>query len=380
VVLREMTFEEGRLLTRDQLRESRLRLREVGVFDRVRLRPVPKGDGTADVEAALVERHGFGSPLMLGMRLGADAVRQQVRVTYDNLAGTGIVVGALGKWQNTQPRIAAGMAWPHPFGLPFNLRVEAEHARPQYDLDGTFRLRTRGADVRGRRVLGGRTVGEVGWIARQRSFTAIRPDAPPGRLSGVVARLERRLVDERRHRVDGYVEGFRAIDFLGSEVPATRGVVGLRYLGLWSGSDIEEPLPPGALALRLTVGSGTSNLPLDLMFTPGAASEMAWPLRAHRLKHNGVLGSAPIGPKMALLNAEWRQRLWKGSSMQLGVVAIYDALHMVDTAQGEGSRSLHDAGLGMRWASGGAVLRIDYCHSLTPDGRSAWTAGLGHAF
>ena len=107
-----------------------------------------------------------------------------------------------------------------------------------------------------------------------------------------------------------------------------------RYLGLWSGSDIEEPLPPGALALRLTMGSGGSNLPLDVMFTPGAASEMAWPLRAHRQKRNGVLGSAPIGPKMALINAEWRQRVWKGSALHLGVVAIYDVLHMVDTAQG----------------------------------------------
>jgi hypothetical protein len=83
---------------------------------------------------------------------------------------------------------------------------------------------------------------------------------------------------------------------------------------------------------------------------------------------------------MALLNAEWRQRLWSSQGLQLGVVALYDALHMVDAADGAVSGTFHDAGVGMRWVSGGVVLRIDYCHSLTRDHRSAWTAGFGHAF
>jgi Peptidase C39 family/Tetratricopeptide repeat/Surface antigen variable number repeat len=380
VVLRELAFAEGGLLTRNQLRETRLRLHEVGVFDRVRLRPVPKGDGTADVDVAFLERHGFGSPLALGMRLGADAFRQQVRVTYDNLGGQGIVVGALGKWQSTQPRIVAGVAWPHPFGLPFHLRVEAEHARPEYDLGGRFRLRTRGVDLRLRRVLGARTVGEIGWTARVRRVSTVRADAPEGRLTGLTARIERRLVDGLRHRLTGSLEGFRAIDFLGSQVPATRGIASVKYIGLWSGPDIDDPLPGSSLGARLTLGVAGSNLPLDLMFMPGAASETAWPLRAHRQKSNGVLGPAPIGPKMALLNAEWRQRIWGSHGLEFGVAALYDALHMVDTLQGPRSSTFHDAGVGMRLVSGGSVLRIDYSHSLTGDHRSAWTAGFGHAF
>jgi hypothetical protein len=378
LVQRELAFHEGEILTRRQLRESRLRLREIGVFDRVRLQPVPKGDGTADVQAALVERHGFGSPFALGVRLGADVFRQQVRLAYENVAGTGLGLGVLGKWQNTQPRIAMSVAWPRPFGLPFHLRIEAERSRPQYELDGTFRLRSRGLEARVRRVLGPRTVGETGVLTRDRTFSSSRPDAPPGRMTGLIARIEHRLVDRRRQRLEAFGEGFRAIDLLGSDVSATRGFLGVRYLGLVSGSDIDAPLPGSSLAARLVAGNG-SRVPLDLMFTPGAASEMVWPLRAHRQKRNGVLGSAPIGSKMTLLNIEWRQRLWRASGIDIGIVAIYDGLDMAETAQGI-DRTLHDAGLGWRMVSGPLVLRIDYCHSLTGDHRAAWTAGLGHAF
>ena len=378
VVLRELTFAEGALLTRNQIRESRLRLREVGVFDAVRLRPLPNGDGTAGVEAVLVERHGFGDPFVVGMRLAGDAVRRQVRLRYDNVGGSGVVVGALWKWQSTQPRVAVGVAWPRPFGLPFKLLLEGEHTRPEYDLDGTFRMRLRGVEARMRKVLGPRTVGEVGLLTRDRTFSVARPDAPPGRLSGMVVRLEHRLLDASRHRVEGSIEGFRAIDHLASDLSAARGIAGLRYRWLVSGSDLDAPLPPASLALRVIWGTGGSNPPLDLMFTPGAASEMVWPLRGHRQKEGGVLGSAPIGPTMALVNAEWRQRLWSGPA-DVGVVAIYDGLQMTETAQGSGS-TLHDAGLGLRVTYSGVVFRIDYCHSLTSDGRSAWTAGLGHVF
>jgi tetratricopeptide repeat protein len=381
VVQRELTFQEGELLTRSQLRESRLRLREVGVFSLARLQPVPRGDGTAGLDAAFVERHGFGDPFSLGAVIAGDAMRHQARISYTNVAGAGIVLWAYGRWEETQPRVAVGVAWPRPLGLPFNLRVEGEVTHPEFDLGGDpFRLRAEGVDLRARRVLGPRTVGELGFLTRERNYSVTTPITPSGRLAGLTMRLEHRLLDGRRHRLEALADGLQTSGLLGSDVPATRGLVGLRFNGLVAGRDLDEPLAGSAVAVRVLAGAGAADVPLDAMFAPGAGSEMLFPLRGHRLKEGGVLGNAPIGPRMVLMNAEWRQRLIRKTFLQLGVVALLDSVRMADTAQGLSRVSLDDAGLGLRLILSGVVFRIDYAHSVSGDHASTWTAGLGHAF
>jgi hypothetical protein len=115
------------------------------------------------------------------------------------------------------------------------------------------------------------------------------------------------------------------------------------------------------------------------MFTPGAASEMEFPLRAHRQKAGGVLGRAPISRSIAIANVEWRQRLWRAPVGQAGYVLFYDGGWMGRTARG-GDQTLHDVGVGLRVGLRGAtLLRADYAWSLT-DGKSALTAGIGQVF
>jgi tetratricopeptide (TPR) repeat protein len=89
VARRELRFAEGDLLRADSFRETRLRLREVGVFPRVRLRSIPREDHRADVEVALTERHGLGSWQELAVSAVANALRRQVRLWYFNLDGEG---------------------------------------------------------------------------------------------------------------------------------------------------------------------------------------------------------------------------------------------------------------------------------------------------
>ena len=59
VARREVGLVEGDTLTVAALRRARRRLEETGVFDRVTLRPQPRGDGTAVLDVALEERHGL---------------------------------------------------------------------------------------------------------------------------------------------------------------------------------------------------------------------------------------------------------------------------------------------------------------------------------
>jgi predicted double-glycine peptidase len=378
VVSRELTLTPEGVLELGRYRETRLRLEELGIFSRIALRPLPKELGRVDLEVDLAERHGFGDRFQLGIQSAVYAVRKKVVLRYFNLAGEGINLGIDYKWQKTEPHLKGSVEWPRPFGLPANLRIEALRARPSYDLGQAFTLRTRGGGVSLRRVVGPGTVAEVGWRIRDRTFGAARPDASDGRISGYRLGLDHRFVDRRRNRLDGSARFFQALSGLGSDVSYPLGQVALRYQGFISLPD-GKPIARSALAAQMILGRGGPRTPLDEMFTPGASSEMDYPLRGHYVRRNGVLGGTAIGRDLDLLNVELRQRIVDGKHFQLGAVAFYDGARLDVTAQG-GERKMNDVGVGLRLAMRGLLMRLDYGHSLTGDGKNAWTGGIGQVF
>jgi len=378
VVRRELALAPEGVLDLGQYRRTRLRLEELRIFNRIELRPVPKQLGHVDLEVDLAERHGFGDLVQVGVQSAVYAIRKKVVLRYFNLAGQGINLGVDYKWQRTQPRLMGSIEWPRPFGLPANLRVEALRARPTYDLGQTFTLRTRGADVSLRRVVGPGTVAEAGWRVRDRTFSVARSDAPEGRISGYRLGLDHRFVDRRRYRLDASARFFQALPGLGSDLSYPLGQVALRYHGFIALPD-GKPIARSALAAQLIVGRGGPRTPLDEMFTPGAASEMDYPLRGHYVRRNGILGGTAIGRQLDLLNLELRQRIFNGKQVQLGAVAFYDGARLRETAQG-GAQKMNDVGLGLRLASRGLIVRVDYGRSLSGDGKNAWTGGIGQVF
>jgi len=378
VVRRELKLAPEGVLDLGAYRETRLRLEELGIFNRIELRPVPRQLGHMDLEVDLAERHGFGDLVEVGTRSAVYAIRKKVVLRYFNLAGEGINLGLDYKWQKTQPHLKGSVEWPRPFGLPVNLRVEALRARPSYDLGGPFTLRTRGGDVSLRRVVGPGTVAEVGWRVRDRTFSIARPDAPDGRISGYQLGLDHRFVDRRRYRFGASARFFQALSALGSDLSYPMGRVALRYHGFIALPD-GKPIARSALAAQLIMGRGGRHTPLDEMFTPGASSEMEYPLRAHYVRRRGILGGTAIGKDLDLWNVELRQRVVDAARFQLGAVAFYDGARLDATVQG-GSRSMHDVGLGLRLASRGLLLRVDYGRSVSGDGKNAWTGGIGQVF
>jgi tetratricopeptide (TPR) repeat protein len=378
VVRRELKLGEEQVLDLAAYRESRLRLEELGLFDRIELRPIPREAGRADLEVSLAERHGFGDWIQVATQSAVYALRKKVVLRYFNLAGEGVNLGVDYKWEKTQPHLVGTIDWPHPFGLPANLHVEALRARPSYELDQPFQLRTRGADVTLRRVVGPATVAEAGWRIRDRTFGIVRSDTADGVISGYQLGLDHRLVDRRRYRLEASLRFFQALSALGSDVAYPLGHASLRYLAFIAPPD-GKAITRSVLAAQVVAGRGGSRTPLDEMFAPGAASDMDYPLRAHRQKMGGVLGAAPIGRGLNLVNVELRQRIFNGKKLQLGGVAFYDGARMTETAQG-GRRTLHDVGLGLRLAMRGVIMRADYGRSLSGDGKNAWTAGVGQVF
>jgi hypothetical protein len=382
-VRRELTVTEARTLEADQFLESRLRLEETGMFDRVQLRPLPMQAGEVMLEVDVVERHGFGVLPEVVIRGVVDLARKRVRAHYDNLMGSGLRLSGEYRWERTQPTVALGLDMPRPFGLPANLHLEARRSRPMYDLDdlgegSAFTLRTRGLDASLRRVISPRTVAELGFRLRDRTFTLDTPDTPQGRILGFHALVDRRILDAWRHRLDASVQAFHTTGALGSDLAFAE-------LRVRSAATVflrpPEPVPvqKSVFAAQLNWGWGSDGMPLDQMFAPGAASEMVYPLRAHRQKRAGVLGRGPLGRTLSLVNAEMRQRVLNRKDLQIGAVAFYDGGRVGRSATG-GTTVLHDIGLGLRFGLRRAVVvRFDFARSVT-DGKKSLTAGVGQVF
>ncbi len=380
VARREVAVTSGEVLTLARVRETRLRLSEIDAFEGVTVRPVPRGDGRADLAVALVERHGFyRGPVDLAVDLGTDLLFERVRASYWNIGGSGICIGGQYRWQENRPEVSLHLEWPRPLGLGANLRVTADRGQQLYDLGEPLLRRSHGGEVSLQRVLGPGTVGQLVLRVRERSFSRPDPDAPPGDVVGLEAGLDRTLLETRRHRLDAGMRLFHAGRGLGSDVAFSRATASASYRAFLlppEGSLLERSV----LAARVIGGRGGAGMPIDEMFAPGGSPEMELPLRAHPQTVDGTLGVSPLGRGLTLTNLEWRRRLLRCTLVQAAVVAFYDGAWVSRMPGRAGRTSLQDVGVGVRIGLGGAsIFRVDYGHGLS-DGANAFSFGLNQVF
>jgi hypothetical protein len=380
VARRELMLAEGDLLDLDALRESRLRLQELGVFERVTLRPTPLGDGTADLDVIVTEQHGFGrSWAAFAVSTVTYVARATAHLRYANLGGTGVSLAGDYRWQQHRPELSFAVDCPRPLGLPAVLHVRVFDGRQDYDLAGAaFRRESWGVDLGVRRVLGPGTIGSAALRTRNRVISPERADAHSGDIVGVEAGVEQRVLETHRHRVDATVRLFAAPGVLGSDLEYTRVLGAVKYRGFVAPPE-DMLLERSVVAAQVQWGRGSRGMPVDEMFAPGGSAEMDLPLRARRQRSGGILGASPIGRTLVLGNLEWRRRLRRGTFVQWGFAAFYDGGHVGHPAVGP-ARALHDVGLGLRVALGGMLLvRADFGHGLT-DGQNSFFVNFGQVF
>ena len=306
---RELTVEPGEMLELADLRKSRLRLEEVGVFGKVVLRPVLREEGKADLEVALKERHAFGGIVEFLGKGAANAITEKVRLTYYGLFGRAINVGGYYRWEKQRPKKSILLEWARPLWIPFYFRTVADRETQPFDVGGPTIMKAEGVEVGARRVLGSRTVIQLGFRNRDRQFSDVRADTPPGVVRGLSLGLEHRFWESQRRKLDWSLSGFKAGKPLSSDVEYTKAVTALRYEDILSTPD-DTDMEKSVIVARVLGAWGDDDTPLDDLFALGVgSSDVDFPLRSYKLREDGVLGFSPMGRGLGLFNVEWRQRL-----------------------------------------------------------------------
>ncbi len=411
LVRETIDFEEGGLLDVRRVRRARLLLSELGVFDRVTVRPVPLSGGEADLDVALLDRRGLArSKAELISVTAVNLVSHHVQLRYVNLLGRGLAIGGRWRWERNRPDLSLAFEWPRPFGWTGKLLLRSSRGSQGFALTPTFGTppeksldrRLRSLDLTYRQVLGDGTAVEYGPRVDWRSYAAYTgqrpvyptaglrasveasglggPAAAAGSSLGWETAIEQRVLETYRSQVAGRVSLLSVP--AGSAESFAKGLLAVTYRGLL-GPNGEEGLERSVLAIRLGLGAASRRAPIDEWFAPGASSDMDLPLRGHRQTRDGLLGVAPLTRRAAIANLEWRQRVLKGLFGELTLVAFCDAAWLWRPVVADpeiAHPTQQDVGLGLRLGrSGSATIRVDFGYGLR-DRHGAVTLGLGQAF
>jgi Flp pilus assembly protein TadD len=377
---RVVGIRRGDLLRAAEIRRAELRLSELAIFNRITFRPLPRGSEKADLELAVIERHGFAaSPREWLLTTAVNLVAQGVQLRYTNLGGQGVNLSALYRWEARRPTATATVDWPRPFGLDVNLRALATRIRQRYAIEDEPRRMAEGWDLRLRRVVGPRTVADFSVRAIKRSFDREASMLPGGTMAATEGGIETMLLERGRFAVQGRARALQTFAAGVSDVQVRRGVarlVGKLYLG--SAGERDSHL----IALQAATGLASRRTPVDFYFAVGVSSDMEWPLRAHYQARKSVVGTTALARQVTLLNLEWRKRVVTAANIEATVVAFWDVASIPRWAVPEDSGHgwYHDVGFGLRvGGSRTGVIRLDLGHSPV-DGRTALTVGIGQSF
>ncbi|MBN2371063.1 MAG: hypothetical protein JXO72_11315 [Vicinamibacteria bacterium] len=372
----EIPLIEGKLLSLGRLEETELRLHDLGAFDRVSVRTVPWGDGTADLDVALIERHGLaGSRLEFAAQTVGQLVAEKIELRYANLQGWGLTLRGRYRWQHAQPDLSLACDWPRPFGADVKASARVFRGRQQFDVEQGIERRGRGFDLDLQHVIDGRTMAQAGLGYRERVFQGARELAAPGDFLRFRLGLTRRVISSRH--LDMSIDG-SMVQNSGREISCRQGIVSLE-----GGVRLQDHggLPPTRVAFQFRLGASSEGTPFDELFIPGGGADAEWPMRAHRRAYGGVIGRTPLAQHILLGNIELRHWMIDTKIARMGIALAYSpAVLSGPTVPGNGKRQFQDVGIGLRIAGlAGMNFRMDVGFGLL-DGTKAVFLGWNEWF
>ena len=334
------------MLTRDRLERAARRVAAVPALQLSRVDYLPRENGSATVNVAVVER-----PLVPVSRaeLAASAIyaatEREALLNLSSPSGNGELWTASARWWEGRPRAQVALDVPRLAGLTGVWRIAGAWERQTYLVSDT----TLESDRRHASISFGRWAsGRVRWQA----------GAALDRWNDGVAHLSLLGEIERRFAADHLAVNLasRAAARFGAAAVSMRWRSSLEALSGWQATGAVTAVTPAT--------------PLDLW--PGGDTGVARStlLRAHPLLHDGAIRASALRRTLPNASLEYRRRVGSRPVLQVGWAAFVDA-----TPQHA------DTGLGLRVKLPGspAVLRIDVARGVR-DGATALSASWQSAW
>lgn len=335
------------VLTPERQAHAARRLADLPSAAQTSLRYRPLGDGTADIDAIVVERPALPRGVVpIAATLARGWLQDEVRVDAASLASSGELLTVAWRWWEARPRVAVSLAVPALSWLPGVTTMEGSWERQSYGGPVSVREERRHVGLR----VADWASSTVRWTVSS-AFDRWAADRYLSAGGGVEVRLA-------GDRVSLGAAGEAATP-LGSGTAFTTG----RLSSAWRSSTNEnQPMWLGGAAVT------TASVAAPFALWPGAGTGHGREplLRAHPLLEAGVVTGEAFGRRLAHASIEYRRPVWRPAMARLGLAVFADAARAWHRPDGSSS-SLHvDAGVGVRLAlpGKGGAMRLDVARGM----------------
>jgi predicted double-glycine peptidase len=356
VVLRASGLATRQLLTSADLRRAERRLGDLPVISRARVSFVPDAEGRAKVDLAVAEREALPRGwLPLGI-LGARAViTKQAQVDVSGLLAQGERFSAAWRWKPERERVALGMAFPAPSGLPGIVTFDASWEHQTYALEASQRREER-------RLLNLRL---SDWASsRLRWYAGVGSD-----------RFDRQGHLRGEADADIRLAGDRVLVGAAGQGWAAAGSAD-RFGAATLSASFRSTTAPERAAWFLTTATDLASTSAPLAVWPAAGSGgRGRLLRAQPLLVDDIVAGPLFGRRVFTWTMEYRRPIADARGQIVQAAVFVDGARAWRRLERRGPSKLYvDAGLGLRVATPGGTLRADVAHGLRGGGLR-WSAG-----
>ncbi len=369
-VAEQLDLPAGSLLTARAFIQARRRLAAVPAQSQARLRLRPLPAGSAQVNAAVLER-----PLFFAGRLDAGVagaraiVEREAALRVASPLGHGELWTAGYRWPRERPRASLVLAIPAPGGHPGIWRVEGSWERQAYAGEATIDAAGAVVPTIWREERRRSALSFADWVApdvRLEFGGAYDRWAGRGAHVSLAGGVDARFAGDRV-AVTAQLAQWTSLEH---GIPFRSGGAGVR----WRTKRIEH----GGWRARLGVSTATAEAPLALWSGAGTGQGREPLLRAHPLLDQGVVSGHTFGRTLASAGIERQAWAWSSHGMRVGWSLFVDGARAWDTLHAASVPLQVDAGAGLRIAAPGTggEFRIAVAHGMA-DGRSAISVGWG---
>lgn len=389
---RALTFSPNSQLRLEDFRASARRVEGLGIFANTRLQLAARDDGKFDVTVYAQERNGWGQNAWQGLlSTFRGAFYQTIYPEYFNLHGSAMNVTSLLRWDAEKRRLAVDVAAPlrgnpkYRYRLGIDLRNENWDIRDSFTgpspLLGSLNLRRESASAGFTSFQSGRWDWSAGVELSHRDYrnvelgTALSPNMllEGFQLKALArARADVWRVPERRVFVSA--TGSAQVARIWSDPSEVFGKFDGWLEGRWfpqlQGDDYE-------LRVRGSAGAIAGSAPFDELYMLGLERDNSLMMRAHIGTRDGRKGSAPLGERYFVTNAEINKNVYNNGLVSVRLAPFLDTGKITDSEGGLGSRNwLWDTGVETRIR----VLGVGFTFTYGKDLRSGNNAFYVTAF